>query len=1123
MASYFDDDYDDYDDNDYDRRAVIKSEEADEIGLVGLQIISQLKDIEDSFDDFNKTLKKRLKEEQDMFEEYPVSSMSRGWIDKGDGHSDRSSITTMSASSEIVESLRASTFKVRLSNAFSDIIRPMAASIELIEIENRAHNELLQERVSSQLERVVHEIRTSRTNNTTLTMKTASFFRELYAHPGLTALTTLNNGLRVTLKPLLFGFGKRESDADRTIKAINQQTEYLRTGAIDKRAGLLRAIGRGLIPHMVQGVAALYGIRRGVAQEREDAMSRGEEVKGVASWLSHFFYKGSIIQRDRPGGLLNKTSGGNIGGQGNSANVGATEDDVLVKEAKNILSEIHSLLLSSRTIEGILRGEFASIIDLSKREYEEVKVSNKKDLLKSEQTLYALNRMEEKSDNQNNVTARRNDQERKFEKDSLKLNEKSLKEGSRIVKYTKTTADETKKARFHQFISTIITSGIGVANALVGAVNAVSSVIRTSIYSVGALFTTGFSLYGGYKWLKGKVGKPQPTGPQKPGTPPPGGAPKSTWQKIKGVGGVAGRLVTPAFAALTGYEAYQNVQNDDERILSDTERKYRGIGAGIGATGGFLGGALAGGKAGAGLGTLIGGPFGTVIGGIAGAIGGGYLGYQASKAGATVGDFVGGMAYRSGHVSDTKQKGVIASQDLEGVVVDASTLKAQADLLGLSFREAAKELEKAGGHVMHSNGEIVRYTTDWAKLATGIAVGGAELAKDAMHKGIDIAKDASLKGADTIKSVGDVGWGEMGRDVTNKASSGISYAYGKGKDAYQWATTREKKELVAIRPTDNKNFGMPDHAEMTQRQHYSMFSSSLALMAGNLAKKMLFGGTKEYEPGPNGLIFGNNETFGDDFVTGAQQGFFGRASTEIMKRFFPQIGKNPKMNITGGLQSAAAEGIGKTSWANKLIAGIDRLNIIQTGMSATAAYRKAGQQEGLSEEEIKARKIGAGLGAGVTVAGTSLLGAGAGDVAVRKFNAGPPWFRVMVPLIAGAITGGISASFKDKGAEIGETLAAKSVTPKLRMPDVPPPIEVRGQVENDETLVLMSKDMNEAINGQNRLLIAQHEEIVAKNDDMIKVLKNIETNTRGGKPDAFTDSPYRATIDKFISNSIRGR
>lgn len=106
-------------------------------------------------------------------------------------------------------------------------------------------------------------------------------------------------------------FGWRNSDPfssgfDKISKAIEEQTEFLATGEIDRtrslwqrftQQGLLGMAGRGILGQMGFGVDA--------AQRREDARSQGEHIGfSITGFLNDHFFADQTVYRGRRGGLI---------------------------------------------------------------------------------------------------------------------------------------------------------------------------------------------------------------------------------------------------------------------------------------------------------------------------------------------------------------------------------------------------------------------------------------------------------------------------------------------------------------------------------------------------------------------------------------------------------------------------------------------------------------------------------------------------------------------------------------------------------------------------------------------------------------------------------------------------
>lgn len=103
---------------------------------------------------------------------------------------------------------------------------------------------------------------------------------------------------RFVAKPIMQGFSTllfgRKREQDTLLGELKKQTEFMRTGKITDKSGLLsRFLDRGLIGSIAVGVltaASGFYIRRGVAQTAEQGRFEGRELS-TSEKLSSFFFK----------------------------------------------------------------------------------------------------------------------------------------------------------------------------------------------------------------------------------------------------------------------------------------------------------------------------------------------------------------------------------------------------------------------------------------------------------------------------------------------------------------------------------------------------------------------------------------------------------------------------------------------------------------------------------------------------------------------------------------------------------------------------------------------------------------------------------------------------------------
>lgn len=211
----------------------------------------------------------------------------------------------------IVDRLRSSTFRVRITNSLGDIVEPLYDRLRIIQGENEEIGFKYHHEDSLYYDKMLDALFNMESKNSSQNRGIYLATKEFMRHP-------MWNTLRLTLKGLwevtkfstnvLFGFGKKKSDTDRIVDAIKEQTQWHMTKSITQQQGFLtRLLQQGIvgmpIRGLMNGLAENFGIGRETAQRNEDARSTGEQVSGVKNFVSDFLYSDSITKKGRLGGL----------------------------------------------------------------------------------------------------------------------------------------------------------------------------------------------------------------------------------------------------------------------------------------------------------------------------------------------------------------------------------------------------------------------------------------------------------------------------------------------------------------------------------------------------------------------------------------------------------------------------------------------------------------------------------------------------------------------------------------------------------------------------------------------------------------------------------------------------
>lgn len=183
----------------------------------------------------------------------------------------------------LVDRMRLTTFKFKIMNAMEEIVHPLRAELERISFEEsqlrtKYHTEdnLYQQGIISAIEGLGRSVETNLIR--TLAMEYQRFTR----HPVWSSLRYLNAGLiaPVTsgIKTILFGWKKEKSDTDRIVESVNELTEFMMTGQIDKTESFMdKYIRKGLLQSLGERVLRVGGIDRDGAQRIEDLRAAGNQ------------------------------------------------------------------------------------------------------------------------------------------------------------------------------------------------------------------------------------------------------------------------------------------------------------------------------------------------------------------------------------------------------------------------------------------------------------------------------------------------------------------------------------------------------------------------------------------------------------------------------------------------------------------------------------------------------------------------------------------------------------------------------------------------------------------------------------------------------------------------------
>lgn len=236
----------------------------------------------------------------DYMSELKDMERSDSFLDEGMDISERS-ITSF------VEQLRESVFRVRLVDAFKDLIRPLQVELEKMQIEDhlfhlKNHNDdLFYKRQTiyaiDSLSARLHNI-----FSRTMVMEWKRFTRN-------PVWTTLRLVTTKVIFPILNVAGsiltgwKKKSDTDRIVEAIDKLTELTRTGQINQDKSLFQRFASGgligtLGKSIVDGFLSDAGITKERAQQVENDRSTGTiREYGILDKISSNIFQGEVTKK----------------------------------------------------------------------------------------------------------------------------------------------------------------------------------------------------------------------------------------------------------------------------------------------------------------------------------------------------------------------------------------------------------------------------------------------------------------------------------------------------------------------------------------------------------------------------------------------------------------------------------------------------------------------------------------------------------------------------------------------------------------------------------------------------------------------------------------------------------
>lgn len=489
----------------------------------------------------------------------PVGNMKYNQQDQMNDFSNQEDQTELTDESiiSLVDRMRATVFKFKITNAFDAIISPLRTELDRLSFEeaqmvSKHHMEdnLYYQSMVTAIEGLSKSVETNMVRS--LLMEYQRFTR----HPVWASMRYINAGLiqpvATGIKTMLFGWKKEKSDTDRIVDSINELTEFMMTGQIDRTESFMdKYIRKGLVQSIGERLGNVVGVSREGAQRIEDmkfagkgayiedvmkaykqggmsALQNAEQRQLVKDVLSSKIYS-TIIKRGRMVGP-NGVEGGE---DQNSLTLFESQSINLltsIKTSLEQLTQMTNIMLIGAMENSIKMQDFFTDYERSTMSmFETVAVKQAKEINSSIHGASA------------SII--------KQHKESIILQGEILESNEDIEKHTKDTAKRVRRG----FGSLIAVIGVAVAGAIVSMSKGIIGAIKSLIP---------------YLAVRGGKAIPTPTG----GT---GGNDSSNKKggRIGAIGGLLGKLLLPLSVGLA---AYDNVD-----AVSDTYKELDKQGTGL--------------------------------------------------------------------------------------------------------------------------------------------------------------------------------------------------------------------------------------------------------------------------------------------------------------------------------------------------------------------------------------------------------------------------------------------------------------------------------------------------------------------------------------------------------------
>lgn len=377
------------------------------------------------------------------------------------------------AHDNLIRRMRTSTFKVNVVNAYHDIVMPMIEELQLMSLAQRrveARNHLETTLYLSQMIELLHANNSGdETGGRSIILATQRFFRKpIWMHLGNVLANTTKLMTSIAWKTL-FGASGKQTVEERILTAIQQQTEFFRTGEIRQERGFFkRLVSGGLVGGMgmmMEGVVKdVFNISRDNAQLREIQRKNGEEISNnISDKLSELLFNSSVNKQGRQSGML-----------GWNPNKTATEKEY-EKRATGEGEPQEEILNVLTQSEAILIGQEKHLSDLVNGVGSLVRVTETENAFSMRQT----NFMRE--------AGLQRESEQKREKEIYNLIKKDYQVSKSLEKTNKVLVKEAVKARYARFLQTMFSLGNMMVNTVRGIMDTLLTLPTTLASALGGL------------------------------------------------------------------------------------------------------------------------------------------------------------------------------------------------------------------------------------------------------------------------------------------------------------------------------------------------------------------------------------------------------------------------------------------------------------------------------------------------------------------------------------------------------------------------------------------------------------------------------------------------------------